>query len=97
MPLFDYQCPNCGSIREYLVVRESDQAYCCGGTVCVKLPGAASFKIKGARAANSYGLKYEDTYGCSPVTGEETGCSFSSNRGGTIEHKFTIRETKDNG
>ena len=96
MPLFDYQCPNCGSIREYLVVRESDQAYCCGDTVCVKLPGAASFKIKGARAANSYGLKYEDTYGCSPVTGEETGCSFSSNRGGTIEHKFTIREAKDN-
>lgn len=96
MPIYDFQCPKCGNTAEYLVVGFEDKVHCfqpeCiqknGDTLCIKLPGAPSVKIKGPRAANGYGLKYEDTYGKSPVNGKETGCSFTSNRGFTLEHKF---------
>lgn len=87
MPLFDYRCPTCDHQEEVLVLNP-EPVYC---KVCHclmgKLPSSCSFKIKGLRAANGYGLKSIDTYGKSPVTDKETGCSFTSNRGGTVDHK----------
>lgn len=94
MPLYDYQCPACGERAEYLVPDAEHKVHCfspdCRGKdiLMVRLIAAPSFKIKGSRASNGYGLKFEDTYGKSPVTGKETGCSFTSNRGGTIDHRF---------
>ena len=97
MPIFDYQCPHCKCTSEYLVPNSEYRVHCfnpsCikefGVTACFKLPSNPSIKIKGARAANGYGLKFEDSYGRSPVNDTETGCSFSSNRGGPVlDHNF---------
>lgn len=94
MPIFDYECPVCKETSEYLVPDSDYQVHCfnpkCPGVdvIMTRLPGAPSFKIKGARATNSYGVKFEDTYGKSPVNDKETGCAFVSNRGFTAEHNF---------
>lgn len=93
MPLFEYKCERCGHQEELLVLgREGEEVMCpkCPKALHVymeKVPSSCSFKIKGLRAANGYGLKSIDTYGKSPVTDKETGCSFTSNRGGTVDHK----------
>jgi putative FmdB family regulatory protein len=95
MPLYDYRCPVC-NYQEELLVPAADCMVACvscaaslGRTVFMtKLPSAVSFKIKGYRAANAYGQKFIDTPGKSPVTGEESGCSFTSNRGGTVDHNL---------
>lgn len=90
MPLFDYRCDRCGYQEEILVDHSDRPVMCpeCARELMTKTPPAVSFKIKGLRASNGYGLKFEDTYGKSPVNGKETGCSFTSNRGGTVDHKF---------
>jgi hypothetical protein len=47
--------------------------------------------MKGYRAENGYGGKFIDTPGKDPVTGTETGYSFTSNRGGeTIDHNHGL-------
>jgi putative FmdB family regulatory protein len=88
MPLFDYRCPLCDHQEFNTLVSKHDETVVC--PVChvpmTKLMAAASFKIKGFRAANGYGMKFIDTYGKSPVNGTETGCSFTSNRGATLDH-----------
>ncbi|MBO4619818.1 MAG: zinc ribbon domain-containing protein [Victivallales bacterium] len=40
MPLFDYECPNCGKTSEIRVVKYDDQPACphCGATGLKKLP-----------------------------------------------------------
>lgn len=65
MPLFDYQCPFCGHVREVLVKRADEPVYCylCdesklnGPEVKVamaKLPAAPGFRMKGFSAVNGY-------------------------------------------
>jgi putative FmdB family regulatory protein len=85
MPLFDYECGSCHETFEGLYRYEDDVPCPKCGAMTHKLPGAASFKIKGLRAANGYGLKFVDSYGKSKVEDKERGCSFTSNRGGTID------------
>ena len=67
------RCPNCG---EHIVVTEEYKV----------IDGAPSFKIKGMRAANGYGLKFIDTPGVDKITGKETGHSFTSNRAQTTDN-----------
>ena len=66
------KCPHCD---EQTPLNENDRS-----------PGAPSFKIKGMRAANGYGLKSIDTYGVNKETGKETGYSFTSNKAETTDH-----------
>jgi len=94
MPLFDYQCPKCKFINEVLVIKEQPRmAWCklCDTPINTRvakgrIPGAPSFKIKGMRAANGYGLKFMDTYGKSKTDGHESGYSFTSNKGTVVDH-----------
>ena len=93
MPLFDYRCPDCDYKAEYLVPDTESPVSCpdcC--TLMLKLPPTCSFKIKGLRAANGYGLKFMDTYGKSPVTDKETGATFNSNRGMVVDHNFGTKD-----
>lgn len=61
MPLFDFKCPECGTIKE-LHFESFDQAKRCHMwcTVCMahepmeRQPSAASFEIKGYSAKNGY-------------------------------------------
>ncbi len=100
MPIFEYECPNCKFKNEVLIMSDDRQPRGCQCSRCKalidtspkkRLPGAASFKIKGMRAANSYGLKSIDTYGRDEMTGEESGYSFTG-KGGTLDHNLK-RET----
>lgn len=95
MPIFDYKCPNCGFINELLIVSKDRQPRGCQCVACKalintepgnRLPGAPSFKIKGLRAANGYGLKFVDSYGKSKTDGHESGYSFTSNKAETTDH-----------
>ncbi len=96
MPLLDYQCPDCDTINEVLLIGESRKnpkiIKCKGCNTLIDLalgkllPGSPSFKIKGMRAANGYGLKFQDTYGKSKTDGHESGYSFTSNKGVVVDH-----------
>jgi len=92
MPMFDYVCENCGTKDRDALVHDANEVYRC--RLCwspmKKLPSAVSFKMKGLRAANGYGSAFIDTPGTSR-DGQETGFSFSSNRGGTIDHNLGNR------
>jgi len=80
MPLYDYKCGSCGETFEGLYKFKDDVPCRKCGAMTKKLPTVASFKITGLRAANGYGLKYIDSPGCNPVTGETSGHSFSSSK-----------------
>lgn len=61
MPLFDYQCEDCGSWAERLILPGSkvfDYIMCpdCGGHQVRKL-GRPNFKINGYNEANGYAKK----------------------------------------
>ena len=94
MPIFDYECPTCGHVNEFLVFDTDEyQDRPCENCACPiwlerdkKLPGAPSFKIKGLRAANGYGLKFQDSYGVSKTDGHESGYSFTSNKAETSDY-----------
>jgi putative FmdB family regulatory protein len=88
MPLFDYECTSCGHVQELLVPSNLDTDIPCSkcGAQSKKLPSVASFKIKGLRAANGYGLKFMDTPGKDAKTQEESGYSYTSTKGNTIDH-----------
>ncbi len=100
MPIFDYECPKCGTVNEMLITATDRQPRGMQCSACKalidtspakRLPGAAAFKIKGMRAANGYGLKSIDTYGVDGVTGEESGYSFTG-KGGTTDHNLKREE-----
>ena len=95
MPIFDYKCSNCDTIFDVILFgtkKDPGLKKCpgCGMYTVLseknRLIGAPSFKIKGMRATNGYGLKSVDTYGVNPVTGKESGYSFTSNKAGTADH-----------
>lgn len=96
MPIFEYECPNCGTSIDVLIIENSNKnpkilpCKNCGCYIDLinskPLPGAPSFKIKGLRAANGYGLKFQDTYGVSKTDGHESGYSFTSNKAETSDH-----------
>jgi len=88
MPLYTYRCNSCGKDFEGLH-KYDEMIPCqhCGAMSTGKvIGGAPSFRIKGFRAQNSYGRKFIDTPGINPKTGEENGYSFTSNKGGTLDH-----------
>lgn len=85
MPLYQYQCANCGLEQERLVFASDSTGPMCEQCATqltdeMKLPTSASFKIKGLRASNGYGLKFQDTPGRSKVDDFETGYSFHSTK-----------------
>jgi len=84
MPLYDYECGSCKNVFEGLY--KFNEAVPCNkcGAMTTKLPTVASFKITGLRAANGYGLRYIDSPGRNPVTGETSGHSFSSSGVDTV-------------
>ena len=93
MPIFDFKCMHCGATNEVLMFGTKKdpmikKCEACGEQMPLddKLPGAASFKIKGLRAANGYGLKFQDSYGVSKTDGHESGYSFTSNKGEVVDH-----------
>lgn len=94
MPIFEYECPECKTKFDVLLFgthKDPGMKKCvgCGQYIILseenRLPGAPSFKIKGMRAANGYGLKSIDTYGVDQVSGKESGYSFTG-KGGTRDH-----------
>jgi putative FmdB family regulatory protein len=86
MPVYTYECGGCGHVFDGIYLFKDDVPCEKCGAVTHKLMGAPSFKMKGYRAENNYGGKFVDTPGKDPVTGVETGYSFTSNRGETIDH-----------
>lgn len=99
MPIFDYQCSNCGTVFDVLLfgTKKDPQMHQCSNcdqyTILSEenrlgITGAPSFKIKGMRAANGYGLKSIDTYGVDQITGKESGYSFTSNKAQTEDHNL---------
>ena len=94
MPIFDFKCSACGCINEVLILAEDAGSRIMECPECKhyieyilgdNLPGAPSFKIKGLRAANGYGLKFQDSYGKSKTDGHESGYSYTS-KAGTVDH-----------
>lgn len=96
MPIFDIICPACQTMIKDKIIfpndAESDRIFECpeckhyiDPVFSDKAPGAPSFKIKGLRAANGYGLKFMDTYGKSKIDDHESGYSYTS-KAGTVDH-----------
>lgn len=55
MPLYDYMCPACGLLSEYLQSFAAPAPRCSiDGRVMERQPSAAAFKIKGFSQANCY-------------------------------------------
>ena len=95
MPIFNYVCIHCGKVFDVLIMKSTSDPLIkkcphCGEYAPLdnKVPGSPSFKIKGMRAANGYGLKSIDTYGVDQVTGKESGYSFTSNKAQTSDHNL---------
>lgn len=93
MPIYDYKCMHCEGVFEVLMfgTKKDPKLKKCPhcheyAPLDNQVPGAPSFKIKGMRAANGYGVKSVDTYGVNKVDGRETGYSFTSNKGETTDH-----------
>ena len=93
MPIFEYECPNCKFHNEFLFFDSDKIRYrkceLCDTMIDLwgkKVPCATSFKIKGLRAANGYGLKFQDSYGVNKVDGAENGYSFTGKDGKCIDH-----------
>ena len=66
MPLFDYRCPECGTVREVLVIKHDASVTCHvvhdGRLVTMEqMPSTPSFVVNGFNAANNYsgGQTYE--------------------------------------
>ena len=93
MPINDYKCDMCGHVNEYLVfpsdtdtMRQCEECdYEIDLSMQEPIPAAVAFKIKGLRASNGYGLKFQDSYGVNKVDGRETGYSFTG-KGGMTDH-----------
>lgn len=102
MPIFDFVCMHCGSTNEVLLIGDSEKnpkikvCETCGEHMPLdrKLPGAPSFRVKGLRAANGYGLKFTDSYGKSNTDGHESGYSYTSNKAETVDHNQGQKERK---
>jgi len=93
MPIFNFKCMHCEGVFDVIMFGTSKDPLIkkcphCGEYTPLdhKVPGAPSFKIKGMRAANGYGLKSIDTYGVDQITGKESGYSFTSNKAQTSDH-----------
>lgn len=59
MPLFDFRCPECGSVREVILIKHDVPVTCHmhgeGRLVTMeRLPSAPAFKVNGHNAANGY-------------------------------------------
>ena len=85
MPIYEYTCNQCNHTFERLIITDADReamVVCpnCEESDAHQNTNAPSFKIKGLRAANGYGLKFVDTPGKDVVTGDEHGHSFHSDR-----------------
>jgi putative FmdB family regulatory protein len=96
MPIYEYHCSCCNNFFEALVGLTDISQPCpsCGKT-SRKIPSVSSFKIKGLRAANGYGLKFLDSYG-KDRNGEEVGYSFHSNKSDTIvDHNMGPKKEKE--
>jgi putative FmdB family regulatory protein len=50
MPIYEFQCPQCGELFEELVFGKEDHVPCpaCGSSKCDKLLSCCSFKTAGA-------------------------------------------------
>lgn len=58
MPLYDYVCPDCGTVYEDVLVMKADKVHACEcGTSCKKMIGAGHFKVNGHNAENNYSYK----------------------------------------
>ena len=93
MPIFEYECPNCKFHNEFLFFDSDKIRYrkcnMCDAAIDLRdhtLPGASCIKIKGLRAANGYGLKFQDSYGVNKVDGSENGYSFTGKDGKCVDH-----------
>jgi putative FmdB family regulatory protein len=74
MPLFDYQCLDCGKIVEILVSNKKDEPVCsaCGSTRMKKLLSAHS-SLSGPLKNNKPG--FGDTACCGSKPGQVNGCA----------------------
>ncbi len=74
MPLFDYQCLDCGKIVEILVSNKKDEPVCraCGSNQMKKLLSAHS-SLSGPLKNSKPGLG--DTACCGSRPGQATGCA----------------------
>jgi putative FmdB family regulatory protein len=72
MPLFDYQCMNCGKVSELLLKSSSDSLQCtfCGSLKLKKIMAAHS-SLSGASQAK---LPGEGDTGCCGVTPHKADC-----------------------
>ena len=92
MPVYTYECGACGHVFEGIYLYRDDVPCNECGAMTHKVMGAPNFRIKGFRAENQYGRKFIDTPGKNKNTGEEYGYSYTSNRGGTVEHNMGNRK-----
>lgn len=74
MPLFDYQCLDCGKVSEVLIFGEKDSPACgtCGSTQMKKMVSAHS-SLSGPLKSRVPGLG--DTACCGSTPGQAAGCA----------------------
>ena len=74
MPLFDYQCLDCGKINELLVTSSNDQVKClfCNSTNLKKMLSSPS-SLSGVSNNNMPGAG--DTTCCGSAPGQAAGCA----------------------
>lgn len=64
MPIYSFRCPHCKFKFDVITIKaEWDKIRCKCGKKPKKLVTAAAFKVHGANAQNSYGLKKGEDHG----------------------------------
>ncbi|MDR2017621.1 MAG: zinc ribbon domain-containing protein [Syntrophobacterales bacterium] len=78
MPIYEYQCEQCGTVTEVLFLGKEQDAACsaCGGTRLTKLMSAPNISVK--ESAASFGAPQEGCCGSPDMCGAGSSCA---NRG----------------